>query len=160
LQAIESAIPLHLSFTGSVRVRVEHCPPFRPRSASRTGFFFSWLMTELAERRISPRPGRSHPRVVKKPRQNSPLEKPPIREAEPFNLSFIAQSEYRPEPYLNSLEILLLKYLRSMIPRKSQGNQSRLQTLPFWDEACTSNDDYWCNTDILSREYCVIRKCT
>ena len=46
------------------------------RSASRTVFFFSWLLTELAEQRIPPRAGRSNPGVVKKPRAKFPARKP------------------------------------------------------------------------------------
>ena len=45
------------------------------RSASRTGFFFSWLLTELAEQRIPPRAGRSNPRGGEKAAGEIPRSK-------------------------------------------------------------------------------------
>jgi hypothetical protein len=68
--------PLGFSFTGTLRIlrrAISQCQQALPSSLP---YFFSWLISEIAEQIIPTRQGRTNPRVVKKPRSKFKARKP------------------------------------------------------------------------------------
>ena len=60
--------PLRLGCTGTLKVLRRAIPLFQAISGSDLPLFVLWLIEEIQDQRISPRQGRTNPRVVKKPR--------------------------------------------------------------------------------------------
>ncbi|MBE9043376.1 hypothetical protein IQ255_02955 [Pleurocapsales cyanobacterium LEGE 10410] len=61
-----SPSPLQFSFTGTLRILRRAISQFQQALPSSLPYFFSWLISEIAEQIIPTRQGRTNPRVVKK----------------------------------------------------------------------------------------------
>lgn len=68
--------PLQFSFTGTLRILRRAISQFQQALPSSLPYFFSWLISEIAEQIIPTRQGRTNPRVVKKPRSKFKARKP------------------------------------------------------------------------------------
>lgn len=71
-----SQSPLQFSFTATLRILRRAISQFQQAVPSSLPYFFSWLISEIAEQIIPPRQGRTNPRVVKKPRSKFKAKKP------------------------------------------------------------------------------------
>ena len=68
--------PLQFSFTGTLRILRRAISQFQQALPSSLPYFYSWLISEIAEQIIPTRQGRTNPRVVKKPRSKFRARKP------------------------------------------------------------------------------------
>ena len=68
--------PLQFSFTGTLRILRRAISQFQQALPSSLPYFFSWLISEIAEQIIPTRQGRTNPRIVKKPRSKFRARKP------------------------------------------------------------------------------------
>jgi len=83
--------PLHLSFTGSVRVLRRALPAFQTAQPHERFFFSVGSWPSWQNNAFHPERDAVIQGWWKSRGRNSPLENPPIREAEPFDLNSISR---------------------------------------------------------------------